>query len=50
MEFIDIYDDIGQKSGKSEDKEEAHRKELVHRGGCVRIMMCIAIILWKIYN
>ena len=23
MEFIDIYDDLGQKSGKSEEKGEA---------------------------
>lgn len=38
MEFIDIYDDLGQKSGKSEDKEEVHRKALVHRGVCVWIM------------
>lgn len=38
MEFIDIYDNLGQKSGKSEDKEEAHRKALVHRGVCVWIM------------
>ena len=38
MEFIDIYDDLGQKSGKSEEKDEAHRKALVHRGVCVWIM------------
>ncbi|MDE7341063.1 MAG: NUDIX domain-containing protein [Lachnospiraceae bacterium] len=38
MEFIDIYDDLGQKSGKSEDKDEAHRKALIHRGVCVWIM------------
>lgn len=38
MEFIDIYDDLGQKIGKSEDKDEAHRKALIHRGVCVWIM------------
>lgn len=38
MEFIDIYDDLGQKSGKSEEKDEAHRKALIHRGVCVWIM------------
>nr|WP_300807545.1 NUDIX domain-containing protein [uncultured Acetatifactor sp.] len=38
MEFIDIYDDLGQKSGKSEEKGEAHRKALIHRGVCVWIM------------
>lgn len=38
MEFIDIYDDLGQKSGKREEKDEAHRKALVHRGVCVWIM------------
>lgn len=38
MEFIDIYDDLGQKSGKSEEKDEAHRKALIHRGVCVCIM------------
>ena len=38
MEFIDIYDDLGQKSGKSEDKGEAHKKALIHRGICVWIM------------
>lgn len=38
MELIDIYNDLGQKSGKSEDKDEAHRKALLHRGVCVWIM------------
>ena len=38
MELIDIYDDLGQKSGKSEDKDEAHKKALLHRGVCVWIM------------
>jgi len=32
MEFIDIYDDLGQKCGKSEDKDETHRKALIHKG------------------
>ncbi len=38
MEFVDIYDDLGQKSGKSEEKDEVHRKALIHRGVCVWIM------------
>jgi len=38
MEFIDIYDDLGQNIGKSEDKDEAHRNALIHRGVCVWIM------------
>ena len=38
MERIDIYDNLGQKSGKSEAKDEAHRKALLHRGVCVWIM------------
>ena len=38
MELIDIYDNLGQKSGKSEEKGKAHRKALLHRGVCVWIM------------
>ena len=38
MELIDIYDDLGQKCEISEDKDEAHRKALIHRGVCVWIM------------
>ena len=38
MERIDIYDNLGQKSGKSEDKDEAHKKALLHRGVCVWII------------
>lgn len=38
MEFIDIYDNLGQKSGKIEDKDEAHKKALIHKGVCVWIM------------
>lgn len=38
MEFIDIYDDLGQRSGKCEDKDEAHRNALLHKGICVWIM------------
>ena len=38
MELIDIYDDLGQKCDKSEDKDEAHRKALIHRGVCVWII------------
>ena len=38
MEFIDTYDDLGQKNGKSEDKDVAHRKALIHKGVCVWIM------------
>ena len=38
MEFVDIYDDLGQKSGKSEERDEVHRKALIHRGVCVWIM------------
>lgn len=38
MELIDIYDDLGQKCSKSEDRNEVHRKALIHRGVCVWIM------------
>ncbi len=38
MEFLDIYDDLGQRSGKSETRDEVHRKALVHRSVCVWIM------------
>ena len=38
MERIDIYDKLGQKSGKTEDKYEAHRKALIHKGVCVWII------------
>lgn len=38
MESIDIYDDLGQKSGKSVTRDEAHKKALIHRGVCVWIM------------
>lgn len=38
MEFIDIYDDLGQKCGKCETKDEVHRKALIHRGVCVWII------------
>lgn len=37
MEFIDIYDDLGQKCGMSE-KDKVHRKALIHKGVCVWIM------------
>lgn len=29
MELIDIYDDLGQKCSKSEDRDEVHRKALI---------------------
>lgn len=32
MEYIDIYDNLGRKSGKIEEKNEAHRKSLLHKG------------------
>lgn len=38
MELIDIYDNLGQKSGKSEEKDEAHRKAHIHKGVCVWII------------
>lgn len=38
MEIIDIYDDLGQKTGKNEDKDEAHKEALIHKGICVWIM------------
>ena len=38
MELIDIYDDLGQKCGKSEENDEVHKKALLHRGVCVWIM------------
>lgn len=38
MEMINIYDNLGQNSGKSEEKDEAHRKALIHKGVCVWII------------
>jgi len=38
MEFIDIYDDLGQKCGKTEEKDKAHKFALIHRGVCVWII------------
>lgn len=38
MELIDIYDELGQKCGKTEEKDEAHRKALIHKGVCVWII------------
>jgi isopentenyldiphosphate isomerase len=37
MELIDIYDELGQKCG-TEEKYEAHRKALIHKGVCVWIV------------
>jgi len=37
MELIDIYDELGQKCG-TEEKYEAHRKALIHKGVCVWII------------
>jgi isopentenyldiphosphate isomerase len=37
MELIDIYDELGRKCG-TEEKYEAHRKALIHKGVCVWIM------------
>lgn len=38
MEMIDIYDELGQKCGKIEEKYETHRKGLIHKGICVWIV------------
>ena len=38
MEMIDIYDELGQKCGKTEEKHEAHKKALIHKGVCVWII------------
>ena len=38
MEMIDIYDELGQKCGKTEGKYEAHKKALIHKGVCVWII------------
>lgn len=38
MEFIDIYNDLGQKSDIIIDKNEAHKKALIHKGVCVWII------------
>lgn len=50
MELIDIYDDLGQKSGKSEEKDEVHRKALIHRGVCVWIINSRREILLQTRN
>ena len=38
MEFIDIYNDLGQKSDIIIEKNEAHKKALIHKGVCVWII------------
>lgn len=38
MELIDIYNDLGQKTGKAEEIYKAHKKALVHKGVCVWII------------
>lgn len=38
MEFIDIYDNLGQKCDMTIEKEEAHANALIHKGVCVWIM------------
>ena len=38
MELIDIYDELGQKCGKTEEKYEAHRKALIHKAVCVWVV------------
>lgn len=38
MEFIDIYDDLGQKCNMTIEKDEAHKKALIHKGVCVWII------------
>lgn len=38
MEFIDIYDNLGQKCGMTLEKDEAHKKALIHKGVCVWII------------
>jgi len=38
MEFIDIYNDLGQKKGMTIEKNEAHEKALIHKGVCVWII------------
>lgn len=50
MEFIGIYDDLGQKCGKSENKDVAHRKALIHKGVCVWIMNSNREILLQVRN
>ncbi len=38
MEFIDIYDNLGRKCGITLEKDEAHKKALIHKGVCVWII------------
>lgn len=38
MEFIDIYDDLGQKVDMKIEKDEAHKKAILHKGACVWII------------
>jgi isopentenyldiphosphate isomerase len=38
MEFIDVYDNLGQKCGMTLGKDEAHKKALIHKGACVWII------------
>lgn len=49
MELIDIYDELGQKCG-TEEKYEAHRKALIHKGVCVWIVNSHDEILLQIRN
>lgn len=38
MEMIDIYDEIGQKSGRTLEIYEAHKRGAIHKGVCVWII------------
>lgn len=38
MEYVDLYDNLGQRCDLTVGKDEVHRKALVHRGVCVWIM------------
>lgn len=49
MEFINIYNDFGQNIGKT-DKDEAHRKALIHKSICVWIINSKHEILLKMRN
>lgn len=48
MEMIDIYDNLGRKTGIIAEKYEAHRKGFIHKAVCVWIInSCNEILLQK---
>lgn len=50
MEMIDIYDEIGLKTGKTAEKHEVHLRGLIHRAICVWIVNSSDEVLMQTRN